>query len=279
ESGEDSAREVVQMYRMGSPPMRKVFKGTIRPLVVFSPQDVDLAQGAPTWRRRFLDTLLMSVDARYLRQWRQYQHVLLQRNHALKEPKLWETADSFAPLLQESGWYLWQRRDWLLKRLVPRAQDIHDRLSGGEHLELHHVYGGSSEAVASEAVYQTIWQRRQADERQRGMTLVGPHRDDMVLLLNGHPATHYASQGQMRTIALSLKLASYAVLRDCLGHDPLVLLDDVLSELDDTRRRALLQLMTQAHQQTLVTDTEARAYENLSAWIYRVKAGEIDRNA
>ncbi len=107
------------------------------------------------------------------------------------------------------------------------------------------------------------------------MTLVGPHRDDLALDIGGRSVSLYASQGQHRLVSLSLKLATFHLLQEEFGEPPVILLDDVLSELDSDRRGELLRMISQKDQQTIVTDTEARNYEYLSPMIYHVDNGSF----
>jgi DNA replication and repair protein RecF len=107
------------------------------------------------------------------------------------------------------------------------------------------------------------------------MTLVGPHRDELLLTVNGVPISLYGSQGQHRLISLSLKLGTYQLIQNEFGYRPIMLLDDVLSELDPERRHHLLQMISEPGQQTIITDTEARNYDQLTPIIYHVDQGQF----
>lgn len=255
---------------------RRTHQGPVVPLVLFSPDDVYLAKGSPERRRRFLDLLLSAHDPRYAKSLRIYHRVLLQRNRALKEGAFQGVVDDFTPLLIQEGLYLWKRRGETLDALLPEARQIHQRIASGEDLAFQLQYGGSADAIATADAYADAVERRRHDERIRQTTLVGPHRDDMAMSINDLETTVYASQGQLRTLALSLKLATYSWLVQETGIRPIILLDDVLSELDERRRRAILEAVSAPGQQTVVTDTEPRSYAALDPVILRVQNGEVD---
>ncbi|MCL4318600.1 MAG: DNA replication and repair protein RecF [Firmicutes bacterium] len=244
------------------------------PVVIFSPEDVWLSKGAPQGRRKFLDWLIAPMDARYSRLFRQYHRALLQRNKALKTPALYETITGFNPLLAQAGSYLWTSRLRILNEVVPLARKIFLELTG-LHLDVSLTAGGSTHIAENPNDYQKLLLARQVDEQQRGITLIGPHRDDLSFSIDGHSALAYASQGQHRSIALAMKLASFQVLETETGTTPVVLLDDVLSELDPAKRSKLLRFIAGSRPQTVITDTEARNYENLEPAIYDISLGNL----
>lgn len=260
-------------HRVVGTPRSRIHRGREIPVVVFTPDDLNLSKGSPSDRRRFLDSTLSQLNPRYAKTLRQYQHALLQRNRALKDPRLASAVESFTPALITHGFYLWQERARILRPLIHHARQIHERITQGDSLgaELH--YGGSSVPINSEAEYAEALERRAVDERLRMVSLVGPHRDDLELQIGNRLAATFASQGQHRAVALSLKLATYTLIKDEWGETPMILLDDVLSELDPPRRQELLSVISQNGQQTIVTDTEARSYEHLDPTIYQVQNG------
>lgn len=263
-------------HQMSQQPQRKKHDGPVLPVVIFSPDDVQLSKGSPQGRRRFLDWLIAPIDGRYLRLFRHYHRALLQRNKALKDPHLAPTISSFTPLLAQSGTYLWERRLRVLQDVVPLAQKIFHELTG-VRLDVRFVPGGVADAITEAIRYEEILNARQTEEQQKGITLIGPHRDDIIFEIDGLKAIDYASQGQHRAIALSMKLASFEILERETNMTPVVLLDDVLSELDPTKRSRLLTLIARSRPQTIVTDTEARNYENLDPIIYRVDQGLLTK--
>ncbi len=247
------------------------------PVVLFSPQDVDLVAGSPTGRRRYLDATLCQIDPDYCRALSQYTQVLTQRNALLKDLQerragrdeliFWDDR------LVQHGALIIERRLRVMGTLRQRSQTFHADLTGG-HEVLDMVYVSSlKETRAGKAplgpeangklpavdtlvaLFRTLLQTRQAEEIARGVTVIGPHRDDLHLTLNQVDAHLYASRGQQRTLALALKLTETEVLRDAVGEPPILLLDDVMSELDADRRRYLMARIDQ-HRQTFVTSTD-----------------------
>ncbi|MCL5012722.1 MAG: DNA replication and repair protein RecF [Firmicutes bacterium] len=259
-------------HRMRRHPVKKQHNGPVLPVVIFSPDDVQLSKGTPQGRRKFLDWLLAPMDVRYLRLFRQYHRALLQRNKALKDPRLHQVVSTFNPLLAQAGSYLWSSRIRILAEVVPLAQNIFTELTGLT-LDISLAPGGTQNPATDPETYQKLLSEREHDEQLRGMTLIGPHRDELVFSINGFSALAYASQGQHRSIALAMKLASFEVLERETGMTPVVLLDDVLSELDPDKRSKLLRFIAQSRPQTIITDTEARNYENLDPIIYDISQG------
>ncbi|MDA8204475.1 MAG: DNA replication and repair protein RecF [Thermaerobacter sp.] len=254
---------------------RRSHQGLIQPLVLFSPDDVYLAKGSPERRRRFLDLLLSAHDSRYARALRAYNRVLLQRNRALKEATYQKLVDDFTPLLIREGLYLWRRRQETVMALVPEAKKIMEEIAPGEDLSVSLHYGGAPAPIDTAEAYQAAVENRRRDEQIRLTTLVGPHRDDLMMTLGGMATTVYASQGQLRSVALTLKLATMHWLLLETGIRPIILLDDVLSELDYRRRQKVLETVSQPGQQTIVTDTEPRSYAALDPSILQVATGEV----
>ena len=221
--------------------------------VLFTTTDVDLIQGSPAQRRRFLDILISQVDRAYLRTLQRYQRVLSQRNHLLRLIREGRSApddlDYWDSELVKEGSLLVARRDQVVQRLGPLAMQADRGLAGDEELSVAFQpsvpVGDLAGALASQ---------RQA-EIKAGMTLVGPHRDDLAVAVDGMPAAAYASRGQARTIALALRLAEAVFLREERREEPVLLLDDVLSELDPQRRQRVLEEAA-SYQQALVTTAE-----------------------
>lgn len=254
---------------------RRSHRGPTVPLVLFSPDDIYLAKGSPNRRRRFLDLLLTAHDPRYARSLRAYNRVLLQRNRALKESPYHSLVDDFTPLLVREGLYLWKRREEAIDAIDPETRALHDRLAAGENLSIRLKYGGVEHPIHTESEFSETIRQRRSDEMARQTTLVGPHRDDLVMTLGDLDTRVFASQGQLRTTALSIKLGTFTWLWKETGVRPLILLDDVLSELDARRRQSVLQVVSEPGQQTIVTDTEPRSYAALDPLILFVSGGEV----
>ncbi len=228
--------------------------------VVFSPDDIYLVKGGPERRRRWLNRQLAQSDAVYCRDMLAYNRVLRQRNAILrgwaKEPQP-EALAAWDEQLAEYGSRVTLARYLAAQRLAPLAAELHASLSGGEELALSYKSqlipkDGSAAGIEEiSGLYRSELARHALAEQVRGVTLVGPHRDEVRLFLDGAAARDFASQGQQRTLAVSLKLAELELAREVKGEYPLLLLDDVLSELDDARRARILSL--QAKAQTFIT--------------------------
>lgn len=230
------------------------------PSVTFAPSDVELVRGAPVWRRRYLDVTLATTSRRYLAALQTYRAALAQRNTALRElargrgsstPALESAAGVWEPVLAEAGATLWvERAAWVAERageLTRVCAAIGERGS----VRMRHAarLGGPSETVrdrnAAElaaALASALEHGRSGDLRQ-GSTRAGPHRDELVLTLDGRALRTYGSAGQQRTAAIGLRILEADTLRDEIGGPPLLLFDDPFAELDDGRARAILDVL------------------------------------
>ncbi|MFH1486529.1 MAG: DNA replication and repair protein RecF [Chloroflexota bacterium] len=265
-------------------------------VVVFDTQDIDLIGGSPALRRRYLDISISQMDRRYLKTLQRYNKVLLQRNHLLRliqesqatpdELVFWDGQ------LVETGSYLIAQRQSTIEALNDISRELHLELTGGQE-ELKIVYlestkaHGARDQRACELHETTAEDFREAlgklhgREIARGMTLVGPHRDDLQFVVDRVDMGVYGSRGQQRTIALSLHLAEASLMTRKVGEQPILLLDDVLSELDERRRAHLLESIL-CYQQVLLTTAElapipASFLSNAS--VFRVDQGTVEREA
>jgi DNA replication and repair protein RecF len=246
-------------------------------VVLFSAKDIDLIDGEPSLRRRYIDSINSQLDHRYLRALQRYHKVLRQRNHLLRliaerRARTYEL-DFWDRELVQAGSYLIAQRRHTIEELDGMARAIHAQLSGGqEGLEI--TYRSS---VAEDAFGEMLSAARDRELAYR-QTLVGPHRDDMRFMVNGKDMGIYGSRGQNRTITLSLKLAEAQFIAARSGDIPIMLLDDVLSELDARRRCYLLQVAS-GRQHVLITATDLTPFPSdflSQAAKYRVCAGEIE---
>jgi DNA replication and repair protein RecF len=271
-------------------------------LVEFSSLDLDLVRGSPVDRRTWLDTLLIQLEPYYAYLLQQYNRVLRQRNALLKQakspsqrassgsPPVSNALDPLSLALWDSqlatiGTRLMRRRARALERLTPIAQDWHAQISQRrEHLHIHYVPSVARETPqiwdnpdALQAAFLEKIQQRAIAEHHQGSSLVGPHRDEIDLLINDTPARQYGSQGQQRTLVLALKLAELKLIEAVTGEPPLLLLDDVLAELDLRRQNQLLEVIHDRFQ-TLITTTHLSAFDAQwlqSSQILTVTAGSI----
>jgi DNA replication and repair protein RecF len=260
--------------------------------VLFTTLDIDIVAGPPLMRRRYLDMMISQVDRGYLRAMQKYQKVLQQRNSLLKriqsreanahELNFWDQE-----LAHAGGLIAWARAD-ALGHIVPQAMMQMERLSDGlETLQLTYRPSLAGLDEHDSPIDDSEWTARMLKALQNlrsreiaaGATLVGPHRDDVQVEIDGMPADSYASRAQQRTAALSMRLAEASYLRRALGDDPVVLLDDVLSELDARRRKGVLEYID-TFQQTLVTTADGdrlREVMTKAAGRFIVSAGTVTR--
>ena len=232
--------------------------------VMFCADDLELVYGSPSVRRRYLDILVSQFDRQYLRTLQSYQRVVTQRNHLLKSLREGRARvgelDFWDDELTTKAAYITSRRIETLAALSELARPTHEDLTGnGERLELIYQPTVPFDADASEdeRAEQLKEALRSAQPREiaQGMTLHGPHRDDLQLLIDDMDAGTFASRGQSRTIVMAMKLAEARHLQDRRGQQPILLLDDVLSELDATRRVRILEQALQ-YEQVFVTTAD-----------------------
>ncbi len=211
--------------------------------------DIDLVRGGSESRRRYLDFGASQLNAGYLPALRAYTRALRARNFLLKRDSnpCWDQIDSYTKLLVLHGSIIAEQRSDLVSSLAPFAKELQSEVSGkDEFLALHYRRSGDDDLKLA---YE---QSREAESKQR-VTLVGPHRDELELSINSLSASKFASEGQQRTIALSLKIAQSHVLRKHKGADPILLIDDIFGELDSFRRNRLLSCLPQGAQRIITT--------------------------
>ncbi|RED52700.1 DNA replication/repair protein RecF [Cohnella lupini] len=266
------------------------FVGTLN-VVLFAPEDLDIVKGAPGVRRRFMDMEIGQVHPGYLYDMQQYQKILQQRNNYLKSTDIHraspEMLDVWNEQLATTGVKMMQKRKNFIVQLQKWAEKIHAGITGGTELftvEYKPSFGsaiGMDNQDQSSLFQQFMLKLTQGKEQEfrRGMTMAGPHRDDLAFAINGKDVQSFGSQGQQRTAALSLKLAELELMHEEIGEYPLLLLDDVLSELDQTRQTQLIETF-QSRVQTFITTTGLESV-NMSrlknASIFHVRDGQLLR--
>jgi DNA replication and repair protein RecF len=259
-------------------------------VVTFSVYDIDLVGGEPALRRRYLDITNSQIDNKYLRNLQRYNRLLWQRNQLLRQ--IAENKASPDELvfwdqqLVETGTYLIVQREHMIAPLDRLAQDIHSKLSG-ERGKLSLVYfrsidkqKGKEDSQISETteIFAKALTAARDKEIAQGVSLIGPHRDDLRFFINEVDAGVFASRGQQRTAALSLKLAEAEFMLNKTGEHPILLLDDVLSELDALRRHHLLSSAAK-REQVIITTTDLDRFEGdflAQASLFRVTQGQIE---
>ena len=259
-------------------PVKKLsdYFGALR-AVVFCTEDLQLVKGTARGRRRFLDLLLAQTFPGYLPTLQRYAHALRSRNALLKQRTLDEVAlESFSQELIKLGDEITRLRRELIPRLSPLARLAYRRISNDAE-ELRLEYQPSIKRDFAVELAQS-----RARERSYRMTLIGPHRDEVQLLLNEKSAAQFGSEGQKRTLAVALKMAQAEYITGLHGTPPVLLIDDVMGELDVKRRSGLLPLLERAHHargQVFMTCTEENWPRELGRELARweVKAGTLTR--
>ncbi|WP_406677382.1 DNA replication/repair protein RecF [Moorella sp. ACPs] len=226
----------------------------ILPVIYFGPDDLLLLKGAPVYRRQFLDREISILDRLYCHHLQSYRRLLLQRNRLLREIKAGRGKDQelepWNIQLVSTGVAIIQRRRSFIQSLDPLAAAIYRSMGAREQLTL--VYRPSVGDYEDWLAKIAAGQER---EIQAGLSLWGPHRDDFSFFVGDYEARFFASQGQQRSAVLALKIAEARIFMQVLGKRPILLMDDVFSELDSKRQQALLELLATAGQ-TFLTTTE-----------------------
>lgn len=244
-------------------------------LVFFSPEDLNIIKNGPGERRRFLDLELCQLDKLYLTDLASYNHIVNQRNKLLKDlyvnPRLRDTLDVWDIQMVSYGEKIIEKRRQFVEELNEIIHEIHSNLTGGlEHLEV--IYEPS---VESHDFAAALVRNKDRDTRMK-LTSVGPHRDDFCVVAEGIDIRKYGSQGQQRTAALSLKLSEIYLVKRKIKDTPVLLLDDVLSELDSSRQTYLLDSIHDI--QTLITCTgldEFISHQFQINKVFQVVKGEV----
>jgi DNA replication and repair protein RecF len=255
--------------------------------VVFSPEDLTLVKGDPSDRRRFLDDLLVLRTPRLAGVRADYDRILRQRNSLLKTARMsrgvLDTLGVWDSHLAETGAELLAERIALVEALRPYVGKAYETVARGatrddadiEYKPSFDLEGRTHREELVEALLAEV-ERRRPDELDRGVSLVGPHRDELLCRIGELPVKGYASHGESWSFALALRLASYDLLR-ADGDDPILILDDVFAELDTERRAQLADLVAGAEQVLVTAAVGADVPEALAGARYRVADGEVHR--
>ena len=244
-------------------------------IVFFSPEDLSIVKDGPAQRRRFMDMELCQLDASYLHDLNHYNKIVDQRNKLLKDvwqfPQLADTLDVWDDQLVSYGSRIIERRKEFIGDLAQIVAEIHEKLSGGrERLVISYEPNSTAEELASD-----LRKSREKDKLTKN-TNAGPHRDDFSFVGNDIDLRRFGSQGQQRTCALSLKLSEIELVTRLIGEKPVLMLDDVLSELDSRRQNYLMN--TIGGIQTLITCTGLDEFVNNRFEIdqvYHIENGQV----
>ncbi len=255
-----SRQQGKKLFLNDTPIKKKELIGLFR-TVLFTPDELQLIKGAPIFRRRFLDMEISQVSPRYYETLLRYNRAVQQRNAEFRRAQfLGKTpdVDMWDMQIASGAAYLVKKRWETISRMNDMVPAMESVLTGAKE-QLQMVYQqneGESHHTDMEWYLQALSQARDEDARLC-RTSVGPHRDDLVFLMNGMDISAYGSQGQQRTAILSMKLAEMEFIKEETGTYPVLLLDDIGSELDANRRKALLDYLLQQQIQTIMTGTEA----------------------
>lgn len=275
-----------KIFRNGASIRMKDLIGTIN-IVLFSPEDLFLVKGAPAGRRRFLDMEISQADPAYFYDLAVYTRLLSQRNTLLKRIRDGESKESELPLwdaqLVPKAVSVMKKRIAAVTKLGVLAAKAQDELSGGkEKLSLRYEIHGAETADGEEMTKDlSSWYNEKLAESTkvdilRGATRFGPHRDDLAFFVNDVDLRAYGSQGQQRTGVLALKLAELSFFREETGEYPILLLDDVMSELDRERREQLLSFIRGEQLQALITATDEAYFPSGGfGTVYHVEQGTV----
>lgn len=257
-------------------------------VVMFAPEDLNVVKGSPQLRRRFLDMEIGQISPVYLHDLSAFQKILKQRNHILKKNQGKKNVedlsfDIFTEQYITAAVKVIKKRFEFMKLLQQWAAPIHHGISRElESLEIKYKSVSGMEATwdttQMEQYLLDKLKEQKNREFERGISLIGPHRDDLQFFVNGYDVQTYGSQGQQRTTALSLKLAEIELIKQEVGEAPILLLDDVLSELDDFRQSHLLNTI-KGDVQTFVTTTSVEGIDHNTireAKMFHVKQGSVD---
>lgn len=214
------------------------------PIVILAPEDDSITNGIPLERRRFIDVVLSQLDREYLKLLQEYNRILKQRNRVLQDAKenRYKFSEKIDPWNEElffKARILTDKRGNFIKELAPKASEVYDNITSHlEKLSLEYQPSLRPEWYNFDAFKQKLNQQINL-EILRGNTLIGPHRDEILFMLNDRELRKFGSRGQHRSFLLALKIAEYELMKEKLNESPIFLIDDVYSEIDEVREKAL----------------------------------------
>lgn len=262
-----------QLFFNGENIKQKELPGLLT-MILFSPEDLMLVKGSPIQRRRFLDIELSQMSLLYYNQLVQYNKILLQRNNLLKKIKennnLINMLDMWDEQFAKSAAFIVDKRLKNADKLNKIAQYIHANISGNnEKLDIKYSISKNNINLSTDTGYKQLYdgycenlKKYRKNDIFKGSTSIGPHRDDICFFINNIDLKSFGSQGQQRSAVLSLKLAELELLKNETGEYPVLLLDDVMSELDNKRRSSLLDFLQEKNIQTLITATDKSLFND-----------------
>ncbi len=246
--------------------------------VFFSPEDISLISLEPKIRRRYMDILLSQTDHEYLEDLMRYQETVKQRNALLRRIRDKEAKESelefWDGAMAEKGIKVMKKRQELVKSLSDLVLPYYNAIAQSENKVEVHYLTKAGEVKGKKDLLELIVKNHDRDIGS-GTTQIGPHRDDLAFFLNGHDMEYFASRGEWRSLVLALKFAEIAIIKEISGETPVLLLDDVFSELDEARQKYLMTAIVGV--QTFLTTTHEEFLAGVEAplHIYRVEGGKV----
>ena len=243
-------------------------------IVIFTPDDINILKGGPQNRRKFLDIMISQLKPNYMYHLNLYLKILEQRNNYLRqikeEKKQEDLLDIWDEKLIEHANIIYEYRNEFINKIKEKIKEIHKEITNyKEDIDIKY----QTECQTKEKYLQLLKERRNIDII-KGYTTKGIHRDDFIIYINNKPIDIYGSQGQHRTAILSLKLSELNIVKEEIGEEPILLLDDFMSELDKSRIQNFLEKIKNA--QVIITCTEKIKVENKKILIYNVKEGSLN---
>lgn len=231
----------------------------LMPTVLFAPGDIDIIRGEPELRRRFLDRSIFSTTPLYLRELQHYSKALSQRNHLLRSGDT-RSLETWDHELVRWGSIVTRRRISQTETLGDEIRRQYRLLSGKDHemsIRYRSTIADGTDPTEDDlaACFMAGLKARRVDETLRRTTQIGPHRDDLVIMINGNDARSFGSQGEQRTAALTLRLAELVVVEQSRGYPPILLLDDLASELDERRLDQIMNYLSERRTQMFISAT------------------------
>jgi len=251
-------------------------------VVLFEAKDLNIISGSPIARRRFLDIHISQQDFSYLKALQRYNKVLQSRNKVLKDIKIGKSSklelEFWTEKIIEDGLIISKRRKQKLGKIKEETLKIFPNfISGNENLDIDFAPSYNDLDNLNNDSLKAIFLENIKKEISIGSTLHGPHKDDFEININGHPSSEFSSRGQIRTIALALKLGEANALKNNISNSPIIALDDILSELDETRRGTVMEYISNYDQVLLTAPDEKLLVKNpkFKGKIFYVNNGEI----
>ena len=244
-------------------------------VVIFTPNDIDIIKEGPNKRRRFLDMMISSLKPNYIHILNTYNRTLEQRNNYLRqikyENKNQTILDIWDEQLSEVSFKIYEYRKLFTDKISQKIEKIHSLITkcGKEEIEIRYI----SNSKEKKSFLDNLKKSRELDIK-RGFTATGVHRDDFIIYINGRPVSIFGSQGQQRTTILTLKLCEMEIVKEEIGENPILLLDDYMSELDDKRRKSFLENIK--GNQVIITCTDNLKIENEHS-VYYVENGKCTK--